>query len=254
MNRMTNRKRAVEFLLFEMYCGGPVLLDELRWKTLLIESKAKGLDDLQMTRSYRNSFSRTLRDHFAKIRLEKIPRADGLHCGVVTRAAKYRIASWKSLTAFETGIKPTVFVRAVRAGSATDKARVYCKLFSEYPERLVTVLGYSYRFVGLDCFDYSDYFDDPDSAMIPKTFKWDKTHLVETVIFPISIPLTVVATRAITATDLKQLAIVNWDIYRAPYPGADRSPSKLRQNQSIRSHWPGGYLNNPLSKGTWSKK
>ena len=86
-----------------------MLLEELRWNSLLIEHQENGENSKIMKRSYRNSFARTIREHFPELALQKLPRPDGLHAGIVLRAALHRLASWDDIQRFKNGSSPTMF-------------------------------------------------------------------------------------------------------------------------------------------------
>ena len=226
MHRTTIRKRIINHVLNELFQGGPVLLEELRWNALLIEHENKGLNLSVMSRSLRNSFARTIRDFIPQIKIQKLPRPDGLHIGIVSRAAVYRLSSWDAIQCFMRSDNPTVLTCRKGKEFSYLQRIVICQLFAEYPQ-------ITYKLV----------------QNIPK---WDRTYLVGRIVFPVSIPLTLITTRTVTATDLKKVANVSWKIYRDLGPGDSRKNKLLRNNQSVRSHWPGGYIRNPLSKGPWS--
>jgi len=120
-------------------------------------------------------------------------------------------------------------------------------LYEEYPEDLSHKnWEHLLRLKKLEDFQPSDWED-------LRLRKWDVTHLVGRVIFPVSIPLTLVTTRTVMAEDLKRVADVPWKTYRdSPNSGLLR-PYLLRPNQPIRPHWGGGYYKNPLTIGPWTK-
>jgi hypothetical protein len=250
--RETIRKQIIRKILEERYHGGPVLLEELRWESLLTEYEERGSNLIYMTRSLRNSFTRTIREHMPKILIQKLPRPEALHAGIVSRAALYRLNSWKNILFFKYADDPTVFTKW-RGNRVDPISKVYCLLFTKYPA-LTTREG---------TFRQNKPFYAPNGQLIDnykyegyKIRCWDREHLIGCVIFPGSIPLSLITTREVTAADLRKIADVPWKIYRdwkdPPLPEW-YPPKLLHSNQSIRSYWKGGYLKNPLTKGPWSK-
>lgn len=244
MGRRTKRKDIIKKLLKSRYFGEPVLLEELRWNVFLNECGLENFHNLEMTRSYRNSFTRTIREYISGIYIQKLPRPDGLHSGIVSRAALYRLNRWDNIQKFLNGDNSTVLARAKRGNSRDEMGRVYCKLYSEYPVKLSFTVGVNYVMWNEET--------GIDEAPEWEAYKWDKTNLVGTVIFPVSVPLNLVTTELVNAENLKNLAKIGWDVYRDPYPHLNRKPKLLMKNEPIRAYWCGGYLKNPLSRGSWS--
>lgn len=259
--RTSKRIRIIEQAIEEKFGGGPVLLEELRWHSALTEHRDKGLAFDLMTRSLRNSYARTIRDHIPALRIQKLPRPDALNVGIVTRAAVYRLASWNSILRFFNGKDATVFVKYQRQHKNRDnKSNVRCELYTQHPNIENRTVVYFHPSLKANEFEDSDLLGklpyqhnssgeiirEENHMIIPS---WSRDNLVGRMIFPISVPLTLVTVASVTADDLKRIANVSWKIYRH----SRDLPKILRQNEPVRTNWQGGYLGNPLTRGPWSK-
>jgi len=94
--RTTVRKAIIEKVLAEEYQGGPVLLEELRWKVLAVEY---GSSFVEMTDAKMKSFARTIRKHYPHLICRRISIKEA-PSGMVARAACYRIRSREILERF----------------------------------------------------------------------------------------------------------------------------------------------------------
>ena len=68
-----------------------MLLDELRWFTLIEENNRKGVSFSEMQRKHQVSVARTIRDHMPDLQLIHKPRPDKIFAGIVVRAAIFRL-------------------------------------------------------------------------------------------------------------------------------------------------------------------
>ncbi|HEX3599805.1 MAG TPA: hypothetical protein VHU84_06650 [Lacipirellulaceae bacterium] len=103
--RTTKRKSLIEKILAEDYMGGPVLLEELRWKVLI---QQYGQPFVQMSDSNQKSFARTIREHMSRLKRRRIPISDA-PAGMVARASLYRIESREKIERFLNSEQRSVF-------------------------------------------------------------------------------------------------------------------------------------------------
>ncbi|MEX2317621.1 MAG: hypothetical protein WD669_10755 [Pirellulales bacterium] len=87
--RTTVRKALIEKTLCDEFSGGPVLLEELRWR-VFTKQLEPGFTEL--TDAKRKSFARTIREHMPQLQIQRF-RVRELASGLITRAALYRIQS-----------------------------------------------------------------------------------------------------------------------------------------------------------------
>lgn len=112
--RKTLRKRLIREVLEQIFDGGPVVQEELRWHVFIKEQDWRDKPWDRMSRSYRTSFNRTLRQGVAGVAvsrfsirsLNKIPGLVAkrvlVRCGVHREAAseslkrlgRYRVTLW----------------------------------------------------------------------------------------------------------------------------------------------------------------
>ncbi len=126
MRRQTSRKRRIRELIDSTYAGNAILLDELRWAVLDAESTATDSKDDEISRSWLNSFARTIREQFPEFVIEKIPINNATPLGLVARTALYRLKSPSELRGFLTNAEePTILCRFQRKQDASHKARYH---------------------------------------------------------------------------------------------------------------------------------
>src|SRR5262245_44261708 len=98
--RRTWRKQRIEKLLATTFAGEAILLDELRWAVMPAAIEAERCDGGAVTRSWMNSFARTIREQFPDCTIQKIPINERTPVGIVVRAAVYRLADPATLRRF----------------------------------------------------------------------------------------------------------------------------------------------------------
>jgi hypothetical protein len=104
--RFTRRKAIIERIIDDDYSGGPVLLEELRWK-VLTEQYGRGF--VEMTDAKMKSFARTIRVHCPRLKSHKIPVANS-PAGLIARAALYRCESREIINHFLAADNPSAFL------------------------------------------------------------------------------------------------------------------------------------------------
>jgi hypothetical protein len=104
--RTTARKALIERVLAEEYAGGPVLLEELRWKALI---KQYGPTFVEMTDARCKSFARTVREHLPTLIRLSVPIGVAA-AGMIARAALYRVRSRAVIDRFLRSEEQIVFV------------------------------------------------------------------------------------------------------------------------------------------------
>ncbi len=109
--RNTRRKECIRHLLNSTYAGRPVILDELRWAVLGIEIDAGHYAGMTVTRSWLNSFARTIREQFSDYTIHKIPINGDTPVGLVARAAVYRLPRLTELRQFLAGDDSCILCR-----------------------------------------------------------------------------------------------------------------------------------------------
>ena len=109
--RRTLRKDAIWKVIGPIANSKPILLEELRWRALTIEYQYRNKKLREITRTLRNSFARTIRDHMKGLQIYKYPKPDQQFCGLIARAAVYRLYQAKSLNQFLTATSPEVVLR-----------------------------------------------------------------------------------------------------------------------------------------------
>jgi len=109
--RETRRKKCVRKLLEETYRGGPVILDELRWAALGTEIDAGNYAGSKMSRSWLNSFARTIREQFPDYTIHKVPIKANTPLGIVARTAVFRLADLAELRQFLAAEDPCILCR-----------------------------------------------------------------------------------------------------------------------------------------------
>jgi len=92
VKRETLRKRIIRRLFYDKFKEGPILLEEFRWCAYCEEKEARGEPVKPMSRSFRHSFNRTLKEHCVDITTYRSPlRVHHLYAGLVARTAVYRL-------------------------------------------------------------------------------------------------------------------------------------------------------------------
>jgi hypothetical protein len=120
-SRTTARKALIDQILREQYSGGPVLLEELRWKVL---AQQYGPAFVEMTDAKQKSFARTIRDYFPIGRIRRIRIDANLPLGLIARAAVFRLKRRNELDAFLDGESPSILCR-YRTNREVDEPRYH---------------------------------------------------------------------------------------------------------------------------------
>ncbi len=92
--RTTHRKLLIRGVLDVLGHGRPMLLEELRWHVYRAELRSRGKAAERMSRSYRESFNRTVRlmdQEERSIHLTRLAAPMDQSMGLIVRAAVYRI-------------------------------------------------------------------------------------------------------------------------------------------------------------------
>src|SRR5437879_3154351 len=90
LHRQTRQKDMILRVIAEEYGEKPVVLDELRWRVFIREKSEEGERALTISRSYRNSFARTIREYLPSLRLHKLDHPELVAVELVARAAVCR--------------------------------------------------------------------------------------------------------------------------------------------------------------------
>lgn len=106
--RKTARKGLIEEILVRDYSGGPVLLEELRWRVLM---QQYGPGFIEMTDSKMKSFARTIREHAPELEIARISIDGETPVGLVARAAVYRLRQLDQLRWFLHADDPHILCR-----------------------------------------------------------------------------------------------------------------------------------------------
>jgi hypothetical protein len=124
--RTTERKRIIDRLLSHHFTGRMALLEELRWMTF-IEEQGSDVQSLLMSRSYMNSFSRTMREQIYGYNIYKLYRPDRIQSGIAARAAIYRLRDYKTLKDFLDGKASCILCETSKSWDPTRKASLPAK-------------------------------------------------------------------------------------------------------------------------------
>jgi hypothetical protein len=119
--RHTLRKNLIMRVLAEEFPEMPVVLEELRWRVLLSEQARDGVT-IEMTRSYRNSFARTIREHLPALFLHKLTRLDEIPIGILARSAVYRCESEIAISQIESSISVSAIFELKRGGREANSS------------------------------------------------------------------------------------------------------------------------------------
>jgi len=111
VRRNTARKRRIRELVETRYAGTAVLLDELRWAVFDAESRDKPSANETITRSWMNSFARTIREQFPEFAIKKIPIDSWTPVGLVSRTALYRLKNIRALREFLSSAESCILCR-----------------------------------------------------------------------------------------------------------------------------------------------
>jgi len=146
--RTTKRKALIERIIADDYIGGPVLLEELRWKVL---TQQYGPSFTEMTDAKQKSFARTIREHTPQLSIQKISIDGRMPVGLIARAAVYRQKKFDDLHCFLNGENPCVLCRyqtnvdvdepRYDSGNRLRGPALSCATFRFFAER-PTVLSY----------------------------------------------------------------------------------------------------------------
>jgi len=109
--RRTLRKDAIWKVIGRSAYSKPILLEELRWQSLMIEYQERVEELREISRTLRNSFARTIRDHIKELKIYKYRRPERQFCGLIARAAVYRLYHAKNLNQFLNARSPEVLLR-----------------------------------------------------------------------------------------------------------------------------------------------
>lgn len=187
--RNTARKRHIREALEGDYADRPVLLEELRWAVRLRETGQQAIANWMVTRSWQNSFARTIREQFPTHRVHKIPVNGETPIGIVARAALYRLKHASDLYAFLQGATPCILGCWV-TNIQPDPPR--------YRQRYATPHYYAARF---RCFP--TFPEEPSNLMIKNApdVSIPGTHKLSLVVPPG------------TRVDLRPLANISWRLF-----------------------------------------
>ncbi len=94
--RQTKRKSAITDLLEEIE-GRPLLLDELRWRVLRADTNSPAKP---LTRSFLNSFARTVREQLTHHEVVKLPISETTPVGLLARMALFRVRDPEHVATF----------------------------------------------------------------------------------------------------------------------------------------------------------
>jgi hypothetical protein len=90
IRRQTQRKGLILQAFADEFREQPVVLEELRWRVFLAELNDASNTPTEMSRSYRNSFARTIREHLPSLTMHKYDHPEQLAVGILSRAIAYR--------------------------------------------------------------------------------------------------------------------------------------------------------------------
>ena len=149
-SRQTLRKRLLAQALHELFDGGPVLLEELRWNVFTHEMKERRLAAESMEDSYRASFNRTARSPLPGIKRLRIPaKQSRQYPGLISRAAVFRMKKRSDIDRFFDTVITDVGmdIKVVPAADRARKIAYYvCEVAGELPS------GMQFRvFVNIPC-------------------------------------------------------------------------------------------------------
>jgi hypothetical protein len=130
-NRSTARKRLLRDCLESQYCGGPVLLDEVRWTVMGQHLERCGEGTANARRSLMNSFARTVREQLHDYKIEKLPISPRTPVGLLARMAVFRMKNSDDVSQFlgkskgpgvdiSIGVGAPLIVRSGRHAVTTD--------------------------------------------------------------------------------------------------------------------------------------
>lgn len=140
--RETCRKRIIRDLLTVEFADGPVLLEELRWHTLVREATLSKKQHNEMTLSYLKSFARTIRDHLPDVVIHKIAKPQRMPIGIVARAAIFRIDHREALQGFLASPDRCIFLRFTNnrywersEREPRERPALICELYKAFAKR-----------------------------------------------------------------------------------------------------------------------
>ncbi len=200
--RQTIRKRLIREVLAREFSSAPVLLEELRWRVLLLEGQTRGEPFEVMKPTHLKSFARTIRVHMPDLIIDKLPQPDRVPVGIIARAAVFRTAKRVDLQRILDSRTTCIFLRYRRtlAASARTWVTVVCDIYAKFPPRAETGPG--------------------------------SRHLLAVRVFPATAPISVVCSKPLTAQAVTALAGIRWPLYLSS--SANAKPVRIANQERVR--------------------